>query len=173
MLEISARSFYAAERNCARRFPSAAALYEDIGRRPPTNSAKKQNAVFCQVELKSIATTTEKRRCDLQNAHGSRALEANDMKFSRAGEVAFIRPLHETSTSRQLTQEIAFDCGHRPSHEKEDCVMTNFGLIGAAAIALLAATPAMAVQVRHHHRYAYARRVAPVQDSATILAWTG
>jgi hypothetical protein len=40
--------------------------------------------------------------------------------------------------------------------------MTNFGLIGAAAIALLAATPAMAAQV--HHRYAYARRAAPVQD---------
>src|ERR1700727_771415 len=42
--------------------------------------------------------------------------------------------------------------------------MTNFGLIGAAAIALLAATPAMAAQGRHHHRYAYARRAAPVRD---------
>ena len=42
--------------------------------------------------------------------------------------------------------------------------MTNFGLIGAAAIALLAATPAMAAQVRRHHRDAYARRVAPVQN---------
>jgi len=31
-------------------------------------------------------------------------------------------------------------------------------------MALLAATPAMATQVRHHHRYVYARRVAPVQD---------
>jgi hypothetical protein len=48
--------------------------------------------------------------------------------------------------------------------KKENSIMTNFGLIGAAAIALLAATPAMAAQVRHHHRYAYARRVAPVQD---------
>jgi hypothetical protein len=61
------------------------------------------------------------------------------MKFSRAGEVAFIRPLHETSTSQQMTQAIAFDCGHRTSHEKENSIMTNFGLIGAAAIALLAA----------------------------------
>jgi hypothetical protein len=42
--------------------------------------------------------------------------------------------------------------------------MTNFGLIGAAAIELLAATPAMAAQVRHHHRHAYVRRVAPVRD---------
>jgi hypothetical protein len=48
--------------------------------------------------------------------------------------------------------------------ENENSIMTNFGLIGAAAIALLAATPAMAAQVRHHHRYAYTRRVAPLQD---------
>jgi hypothetical protein len=46
-----------------------------------------------------------KRRCRLQNARGSRPLEANDMKFSRAGEVAFIRTLHETSTSQLMTQE--------------------------------------------------------------------
>jgi hypothetical protein len=48
--------------------------------------------------------------------------------------------------------------------KKEKSIVTNFGLIGAAAIALMATTPAMAAQVRHHHRYAYARRVAPVQD---------
>jgi hypothetical protein len=48
--------------------------------------------------------------------------------------------------------------------KEESNIMTNLGLIGAAAIALLAATPAVAAQVRHHHRYAYARRVAPVQD---------
>ena len=48
--------------------------------------------------------------------------------------------------------------------KKENNFMTNFGLIGAAAIALLAATPAMAAQGRHHHRYAYARRAAPVRD---------
>jgi len=29
------------------------------------------------------------------------------MKFSRAGEVAFIRTLHEISTPQQMTQEIA------------------------------------------------------------------
>jgi len=121
--------------------------------------------------LKSSTTTTEKRRCDLQNARGSRALEANDMKFSRAGEAAFIRLLHETSTSRQMTQETTFDCGHHPSQEREDSIMINFGLIGAVAIAFLATTPAMAVQVRHHHRYAYARRVAPVQDPQQ--SWLG
>jgi hypothetical protein len=55
--------------------------------------------------------------------------------------------------------------------KKEYSIMTNFGLIGAAAIALLAATPAMAAQVRHHHRYAYARRVAPVQYSRQ--SWLG
>jgi hypothetical protein len=55
--------------------------------------------------------------------------------------------------------------------KKEYSIMTNFGLIGAAAIALLAATPAMAAQVRHHHRYAYARRVAPVQDPRQ--SWLG
>ena len=49
--------------------------------------------------------------------------------------------------------------------------MTNFGLIGAAAIALLAATPAMAAQARHRHRHAYARRVAPVQDPRR--SWLG
>ena len=48
--------------------------------------------------------------------------------------------------------------------KKEYDIMTNFRLIGMAAIALLAATPAMAAQVRHHHRRAYARRVAPVQN---------
>jgi hypothetical protein len=47
------------------------------------------------------------RRDNLQNARGSRPLEVNDVKFSRAGEVAFIRPLYETSTSPQMTQEIA------------------------------------------------------------------
>ena len=47
--------------------------------------------------------------------------------------------------------------------------MTNFRLIGAAAIALLAATPAMAAQVRHRH--AYARRVAPVQNPGQ--SWLG
>ena len=49
--------------------------------------------------------------------------------------------------------------------------MTNFGLIGAAAIALMATTPAMAAQVRHHHRYVYARRVAPMQDPQQ--SWLG
>jgi hypothetical protein len=48
--------------------------------------------------------------------------------------------------------------------KEESSIMTNFGLIGAAAIALLAATPAMAAQVRHHPRYAYARRETPVRD---------
>jgi hypothetical protein len=48
--------------------------------------------------------------------------------------------------------------------KEESSIMTNFGLIGAAAVALVAATPAIAAQVHHHHRYAYARRVAPVQD---------
>jgi hypothetical protein len=57
------------------------------------------------------------------------------------------------------------------SHEKEISIMTNFGLIGAAAIALLAATPAMAAQVRHHHRYAYARRVASTQNPRQ--SWLG
>ena len=94
------------------------------------------------------------------NARNSRTLEANDVKFSRADEGAFIRLLHGTSTS---TQEIAFDCEHRPRMKNEES-MPNFIWIGAAAIALLAATPAMAGQVRHHHRNAYARRVAPVQD---------
>jgi hypothetical protein len=36
--------------------------------------------------------------------------------------------------------------------KKEKSIVTNFGLIGAAAIALMATTPAMAAQVRHHHR---------------------
>jgi hypothetical protein len=53
--------------------------------------------------------------------------------------------------------------------KKENSIMTNFGLIGAAAIALMAATPAMAAQVRHHH--AYPRRVAPVQDPRR--SWLG
>jgi hypothetical protein len=48
--------------------------------------------------------------------------------------------------------------------KEENSIMTNFGLIGAAAVALLAATPAMAAQVRQHHRYAYARRIAPMRD---------
>jgi hypothetical protein len=57
--------------------------------------------------------------------------------------------------------------------KKENRIMTNFGLIGAAAIALLAATPAMPAQVRHHHhhRHAYTRRVAPVQDPRQ--SWLG
>jgi hypothetical protein len=42
--------------------------------------------------------------------------------------------------------------------------MANFGLIGAATIALLVATPAMAAQVRHHHRYAHGRRITPVKN---------
>ena len=62
-----------------------------------------------------------------------------------------------------MTQEIAFNYRHRARVKNEDS-MTNFTWIGAAAIALLAVTPAMARQVRHHHRYAYARRVAPVQN---------
>ena len=33
-------------------------------------------------------------------------------------------------------------------------VMTKFGLIGAAALSLVLATPAMAMQ-RHHHHYGY------------------
>jgi hypothetical protein len=79
--------------------------------------------------------------------------------------VAFICPLHETSTSQQFAPEIALQrlrtvC----SHKNEYNIMTNFGLIGAAAIALLAATPVMAAQVRHHHRYGYARRLAPAQN---------
>jgi hypothetical protein len=49
--------------------------------------------------------------------------------------------------------------------------MTNFGLIGAATIALVVATPAMAAQVRHHRRHAYARRVAPVQNPGQ--SWLG
>jgi hypothetical protein len=70
-----------------------------------------------------------------------------------------------------MTQEIAFECGQSSFARKEDRMITNFGLIGTAAIALLAATPAMALQVRHHHRYAYARQVAPVQDPQQ--SWLG
>ena len=47
--------------------------------------------------------------------------------------------------------------------------MTNFGLIGAAVVALLTATPAMAAQVHHHHRDAAARQAAPVQDTRRSL----
>jgi len=37
----------------------------------------------------------------------SRPLETNDVKFSRAGEVAFIPLLQEPLASQQMTQEIA------------------------------------------------------------------
>ena len=53
----------------------------------------------------AIAARTARKIPSAENARGSRPLEAYDMKFSRAGEVAFIRTLHETSTSQQMTQE--------------------------------------------------------------------
>lgn len=42
--------------------------------------------------------------------------------------------------------------------------MTNFGMIGALALSLMIATPAMAAQARHHH-YGYAHRVLPIQHA--------
>jgi hypothetical protein len=42
-------------------------------------------------------------------------------------------------------------------------VMTNFKLIGAAALSLLLASPAVAMPQRDHHRYAYSHRMSPAQ----------
>jgi hypothetical protein len=42
---------------------------------------------------------------------------------------------------------------------QEKNAMTNFGLIGTAAVLLLVATPAMAKQRVDHTRYGYAQRI--------------
>ena len=43
--------------------------------------------------------------------------------------------------------------------------MTNLKLIGAVAVSLLVAAPAVAMPQRDHHRYSYFHRVSPVQHA--------
>jgi hypothetical protein len=43
--------------------------------------------------------------------------------------------------------------------------MTNFKLLGAAALSLLVAAPAVAVPQRDHPRYGYSHRTSPVQHA--------
>jgi hypothetical protein len=43
--------------------------------------------------------------------------------------------------------------------------MTNFKLLGAAALSLLVAPPAVAAPQRDHHRYSYSHRISPVQHT--------
>jgi hypothetical protein len=43
--------------------------------------------------------------------------------------------------------------------------MTNYKLIGAAALSLLVAAPAVAMPQRDHHRYGYSHRMSRVQHA--------
>jgi hypothetical protein len=46
--------------------------------------------------------------------------------------------------------------------------MANFKLIGAAALSLLVATPAVARPQRDHHHYGYSHRMSPVQHARSF-----
>ena len=68
--------------------------------------------------------------------------------------------LHGTSKSRQIMQTIGLQRMLTSSfaRQKENEPMTNFTLISAAAL-LLVATPAMARQHFEHYRYGYSHRM--------------